>query len=248
MISIGSVSAVVPCHNSSAFLVETVRTLRSYAKFDIGIEVILVENGSSDNTWQICQDLATDFSEVFAIQSEPGLGNALRAGVQNSTCDFLYITADDLPFGESDFANFLADSRKCDVLVGSKGHRDSEMSSRGWRNLSSAVFSLLQRLITKIPLRDTQGTFFSSRDVAQRIFRETEEEGFLISLEALMLARAKGLSLGEVPVRYLSDSRDGKTTLRVGDVRDMFTGLFRLRTRFQRRTGRGISEGERWQE
>ena len=96
-------SIIVPAHNSGTRLEGTVDLLRRELG-DAGIEVIIVENGSTDDTWEVAQRLAATSGPfpVLACQSDVGLGAAYREGIRRASGQTLLLTADDLPFGLTD--------------------------------------------------------------------------------------------------------------------------------------------------
>ena len=213
-------SIIVPAHNSGTRLEGTVDLLRRELG-DAGIEVIIVENGSTDDTWEVAQRLAAASGPfpVLACRSDVGLGAAYREGIRRASGQTLLLTADDLPFGLTDIDAW----RRVDataLVVGSKAHRESRVPR-----------SLLRWVVLGMTVADCQGTIFAPRDWLAARLPDLREDGYLASTEIVYLAQQQGKPVIEVPVTLAPRHDDGKTRIRLGDIRDMAFGLLRLRTR-----------------
>ena len=126
-------SVVIPAHNSAAVIDESIARL-THRLAGTQAEIILVENGSTDDTLERCTRMAQDWEApdiaCIVLHSEKGMGNALRAGARASRGKLVLLTADDLPFGFDDLD--AADRLSAQggeplppMLIGSKAHRHS---------------------------------------------------------------------------------------------------------------------------
>ena len=210
-------SIIVPAHNSGTRLEGTVDLLRRELG-DAGIEVIIVENGSTDDTWEV------------ACQSDVGLGAAYREGIRRASGQTLLLTADDLPFGLTDIDAW----RRVDataLVVGSKAHRESRVPRSLLRSVMSGGYRVLRWVVLGMTVADCQGTIFAPRDWLAARLPDLREDGYLASTEIVYLAQQQGKPVIEVPVTLAPRHDDGKTRIRLGDIRDMAFGLLRLRAR-----------------
>jgi dolichyl-phosphate beta-glucosyltransferase len=98
---------IIPAYNSGEVLESTVRQFADYftnrpAESAGQVEIIVVENGSTDNTADVCAALAASWSwpgvTFLPMSSDKGMGAALRAGTLASRGRRVLLTADDLPF------------------------------------------------------------------------------------------------------------------------------------------------------
>ena len=178
-----------------------------------GSQVVIVENGSTDRTYELARALSSQVRAVSVDvrRSAPGLGNAVRTGIRDVTAEFTVVTAADLPFGFSDLDAFM--SSGCPALAtGSKNHPESNwpkvvgrsMLSRGFRVARAALFGLWRL--------DTQGSIFVQTTVMDRIADRLLSTGYFISTEIVVRARRLG-----VPVEYLPVS--GEQSIRPSNVR-----------------------------
>ncbi len=232
-------SVVIPAHNSAAVIEKTVRRLADHLSGH-DAEIIVVENGSSDDTFAICTRLAEDWSagpvSFKVLQSSKGMGNALRAGAGASRGAHVLLTADDLPFGFDDLdgAEKLAaehEGRLPVVVIGSKAHPDSHVRRGALRGTLTWGFAALRRVILGMRTGDPQGTVLMDGELIRGLVPDLAEPGFLFTTELVHLVERLGIVPVEVPVRLSEDHDSHETRISRADVLAMGMGLFRLRTR-----------------
>lgn len=237
-------SIVVPIHNSSMVLARTIERWVDYLQHGHN-EIILVENGSTDLTWALAQELAHDTPHVtFRLaQSEKGMGNALKRGIEMTRGHRVLLTADDLPFDFTD----IEEAQKLDpqpkIIIGSKAHPESEISRRVHRNLYSYGYRLFRRAVLGSRVGDSQGTIIADGDWLRQIVEHLDEPGFLFTTQLIFVAELQGLDISEVPVVLSSDHRPKPSTVRASDAWEMGFGLLRLR-RGSRKLSSRLSNGE----
>lgn len=225
-----ALSVVIPMHNSQTVIHQTVGQWLSRLEGH-SAELILVENGSTDETWLIASDLARNSSTVptVILQSDKGMGNALRAGIARSTGKRVLLSADDLPFGFSDLDSAESLGRHPDVVIGSKAHRDSMVERGLLRDVFTNGYKLARRVILGSKVGDTQGTFFVDGPWLRSINHLLDEPGFLFTTQLVVFAESHGKELVEVPVTLSADHAPKTSTVGWRDVVSMGSGLVRLR-------------------
>ncbi|MFE7418619.1 glycosyltransferase [Rhodococcus sp. NPDC057529] len=233
-----ALSVVVPAYNSAAVIEQTVRRVAErLAGHDV--EIVVVENGSTDDTEDICTRLAADWAPgpvtLVVLRSDKGMGNALRTGAAASRGAHVLLTADDLPFGFDDLdgAEQFAErhGRLPDVVIGSKAHPDSQVRRGALRGTLTWGFAALRRVILGMRTGDPQGTVLIDGDLLRGLVPDLVEPGFLFTTELVYLAERAGLVPVEVPVRLSADHDSHETRISRADVLAMGVGLFRLRAR-----------------
>lgn len=232
-----ALTVVIPAHDSGVQLRESLQILaRELPGMDL--EVVIVENGSSDGTWQEAQDLAAAGFPfpVTACQSPVGIGAAYHEGTLRASGERVLLTADDLPFGVSDVLAWQGIGSPDGMTLGSKGHPGSSVPRSVTRDLMSSGFRLLRWLILGMRVRDCQGTVLVERDWLVAQLPRLREKGYLASTEIVQAALEDGLPVREVPVTLTERHGTLGTRIRVRDVVDMGVGLFRIR-RGLRRSG-----------
>ncbi|QCQ93233.1 glycosyltransferase [Rhodococcus sp. SGAir0479] len=232
-------SVVIPAHNSGAVLETTVR--RVAARFTgRPVEIIVVENGSTDDTAAVCDALAAgwdpDTTVAFAaLRSAKGMGNALRVGALASRGSRVLLTADDLPFGFDDLDGAERADREAGhrlpVVIGSKAHPDSVADRGPARTVLTRGFATLRRLILGTRTGDPQGTFLVDGALLRALAPHLTEPGFLFTTELDYAVESAGIRPVEVPVRLAAEHRGHASRIAPADVVQMARGLLALRRR-----------------
>lgn len=231
-------SIVIPAHNSGRVLEVTVGRFGDYLT-GIPAEIIVVENGSTDDTALICRRLEQEWNHptvaLRLFTSDKGMGNALRVGSSNSRGAQVLLTADDLPFGfdDLDAARVLTESMGHAplLMIGSKGHPESVIDRGPMRSTMTRGFSILRRLILGTRAKDPQGTFLIDGDLLRSLVGSLAEPGFLFTTELDYALELAGIEPVELPVRLSDSHRDQPSRVAGGDVLAMARGLLSLRGR-----------------
>ena len=233
-----ALSVVIPAHNSARVLASTVGRFAEYLA-DVQAEIIVVENGSTDDTGAVCRRLEQSWDHttvsLHITTSAKGLGNALRVGVAHSSGSRVLLTADDLPFGFDDLdaaRAIAADTGHTPLLmIGSKGHPDSVVSRGMLRTVMTTGFGVLRRVVLGTHAKDPQGTFLVDGDLLRSVAGSLVEPGFLFTTELDYALELAGVDPVELPVRLSESHRDEPSRVAGGDVMAMAKGLVSLRKR-----------------
>lgn len=226
-------SVVIPVYNGERVLASTMATLAKHLE-TIQCEIIVVENGSSDNTYQVALDHAanTEFVRFKILRSQKGMGNALRCGIESSVGARVLLTADDLPFGVGDL---IQDSQlpepKPSLVIGSKAHKLSNTHRGAMRSVSTFGFRALRWIILQSRTGDSQGTLIANGPWIRSMVAHFDDPGFLFSTQVVYAVEKQHLNLVEVPVTLSPDENPSETTIRIPDILKMAKGLLKLRLR-----------------
>lgn len=201
-------------------------------------EVIVVENGSTDDTAGVTtrfaaeQVTADDPFTVRLLHSGPGKGAAVKEGMLAGSGDFLVICDTDLAVPIEEVSKFLPpalSAKNYGIAIASREVQGAVRHGEpAYRHVMGRVFNWLVRVLAVPGIHDTQCGFKAfSRDVAQRIFPLQSIEGWSFDVEVLFIARQLGIPIVEIPVHwyYGEDSRVSP----VKDTISMVTELLRIR-------------------
>lgn len=236
-------SVVVPAHNSAALIEGTAIRLANRLA-DRSAEIVVVENGSTDDTLERCRRLAARWDQpmvsLVVLRSQRGMGNALHAGVAASRGASVLLTADDLPFGfdDLDATDRMAKAhggRLPPMVIGSKAHRDSRVQRRAGRSLLTSGFAFMRRWILGSRVGDSQGTFLVEGTLIRNLVRQLREPGFLFTTELVYLVERAGIHPVEVPVSLSASHGEHPSRISLTDVAFMGLGLIRIRWRHRTR-------------
>lgn len=229
------ITYIVPAHNAADSLEPLIRVLAKRLIQDFpGSEIVIVENGSTDQTVAVATGLVDEYRgsptapqlTLRLLQSEPGLGNAMRAGVAASQGDIVTMTGG-LAFGFTDLDATLGMDPRPAFAIGSKGHPDSTLSRPLVRRVTTAGFRVIRRVILNSHVSDSQGSFIMNGDLARKIFPLTVEPGFIAQTEAVTISELIGVIPVEVPV-VLTESTTKSSVRPLATSWEMLLGLVRL--------------------
>jgi dolichyl-phosphate beta-glucosyltransferase len=227
-----SLSVVVPAYNEARRLPATLARVRAHLR-DLGRqhEIVVVDDGSSDTTADVARDAGDD---VRVLRHEPnrGKGYAVRRGMLAATGARRLITDADLSTPIEELAKLEAEiERGFEVAIGSRAMAGSriEVHQPAYREAMGRLFNRLVQALLLPGLQDTQCGFklFTAR-AAQAAFSASSLDGFCFDVEALYVARHKGLRIAEVPVTWRNDAA---TRVGLGGGAAAFVDLARIRLR-----------------
>jgi dolichyl-phosphate beta-glucosyltransferase len=230
------VSLVIPVFNGESFLAESLARLESFFKgTDLVVEVIVVDDGSTDGTPEILDRCPMVGLVVLRLPANQGKFAALRAGMAVAQGGCRIFTDADLPY-DLEAIRYMADlilEQEFHIVVGDRTLAESELGVDQplLRRLSTRVFSFSVRMLVTGELFDTQVGFKAFRgDVASVLFPVVTDGGFAGDVELLYVALKYNLAIRRIPVRLL---RTGPTTVSVvGHSLPMLRTIAGLRRRW----------------
>jgi dolichyl-phosphate beta-glucosyltransferase len=216
-------SIVIPAYNEAARLGKTLQRVLSYvASQGWNAEIILVNDGSRDNTPEIIRSYAVNHPNLRLLENpgNRGKGYSVRHGMLNATGDVLLFSDADLSSPIEEAPKLLAAiSAGADVAIGSRWLQKELQTQRQslLRQLLGRAFNFLPRLVLGLNYKDTQCGFKAfTRRSALAIFPRQRIERWGFDPELLFLARKFGLKVVEIPVAWghtegtrISALRDG---------------------------------------
>src|SRR6202161_2564487 len=227
-------SIVIPAYNEGQRLGETLERVLTYVRQQgWDAEVIVVNDGSRDNTAQIVRAFA-EKNPILRLVENPGnrgKGYSVRNGILNSRGDIVVFSDADLSSPIEELPKLLqALAGGADIAIGSRWLR-AELQTRRQslhRQLFGRVFNLLLRIILGLRFKDTQCGFKAfTRQAAQTILPLQRIERWGFDPEILFVARKFGFRVEEVPVHW---GHSGDTRIHpLMDGARMFWELVRIR-------------------
>ena len=226
-------SIVIPAYNESRRLGPALEVVREYAqRYDLRAEVIVVDDGSSDDTAALVEAFEPGPLSVLLLRNRinRGKGYSVRRGMRRAKGEVLLMTDADqsTPIWEIEKAlPFL--TAGYDVVIGSRDMDESEVDPpQPWlRVLMGKLLRFFRRSLILKDISDTQCGFKAfSRKAGRAAFADCRTDGFAFDCEVLLLARKKGYRIKEIGVVWRDDPDS-----RVQPVRhslDMLVSLLKI--------------------
>ena len=195
------------------------------------IEVIVIDDGSSDDTGKIADALAQTDPRVMVVHNRPGrgYGGAVRAGFTSATQPFIFFTDGDQQFEVADFGRLVAEmTPDVDAVIGYRIKRADPLR----RLVVSGVYNRLITLLFAGGWRDVDCAFKLFRaEVFTRVpLSRVKSNGAFFSPELLITLRAHGIRMREVGIphhpRMHHEPKGAPPTVIVKAIRDLL--LLRL--------------------
>ncbi|MEK7404446.1 MAG: dolichyl-phosphate beta-glucosyltransferase [Acidobacteriota bacterium] len=231
-----SISIVIPAYNEEQRLPATLSSVLAYlsGRQWSSVEVLVVDDGSSDSTAACVEEYRRSHSEVRLLRNpgNRGKGYSVRHGMLEARGDWILFSDADLSAPIEELDKLLAAARAGSALVaiGSRALDRSLIAvhQSAFREWAGRIFNLLMRLLVGLSFWDTQCGFklFEAR-AAREVFGRQRIERFGFDVEALYLARKLGFKTVEVPVRW-SHAEGTRVSMRRDSVA-MFLDLLRVR-------------------
>ncbi len=203
----GKLSVVMPAYNEADYIQQNVtETVRALSEIGYDFEVIVVDDGSPDDTHlsAVRARLAhPEHVRVVRYDRNRGKGNALICGSSYASGDYIaFLDADmDLHPEQLPVLFEILEAKGADIVVGSKHHPLSRVSYPPLRRIYSLAYYAMIRLLFGLPLRDTQTGLKVFRASALRaILPLLLAKRFAFDIELLANAHRRGFKIVDAPV------------------------------------------------
>ena len=201
-----TLSVVIPCFNEARTLQSCVDSVLAIQDDSLRLQLIVVDDASSDASHTIAQGIAAAHPEVVVLQHEQnkGKGAALRTGIARASGDFVAIQDADLEYDPQDLKRLVSVLREnvADVVIGSRFlpqgyHRVLYF----WHSLGNRFLTLLSNMLTDLNLSDMETCYkVFRREVIQSIHLEEDRFGF--EPEVVAKIAHQGLRVYEMGISY----------------------------------------------
>ena len=227
-----SISVFFPCYNEQANVIRTVeRAIDVLEKLKADFEIIVVDDGSRDNTGQIAEEIARRDSRVKVVHhaANLGYGAALQSGFTAATKELVFYMDGDGQFDMNEMPQLLPLMGQYDIVSCYRLNRRDNLMRRinGW------CWTKLICLLFGMKSRDIDCAFkLYKRDVFDNI--RLSSSGALISAEILARATRKGYAITEKGVHHYPRTAGTQTGAKLRVVFRAFKELFQLRRQILR--------------
>ena len=201
-----TISVIMPAYNEGAQIFNNIKeTAKTFEEFGCKYEIVVVDDGSRDNTYEEARRAADALKNITIIQNREnyGKGRASKKGFRYAKGEYVVFLDSDMDLHPAQIETFFDIMRldDADVVIGSKRHPNSELEYPTHRRVVSAVYFFLIKILFGLPIRDTQtGLKLFKRQVLEKVFPKILVKKFAYDLELLVLAHHFGYKIAEAPV------------------------------------------------
>ena len=206
------ITLVIPLYNEEKILRDTCRAVRTYMDetFGTDYEVLFVDDGSTDGSKAILDEVCTDRIRCLSYQPNRGKGYAVRHGMLAGEGDLIVFTDCDLAYGLDVIGEIAAKfdaEPSVGAVVGSRvKHPEGYAGYTFFRRVVSKTYLRLLRIFGGLSLSDSQtGLKGFRRDAAKRIFSLSSVDRFAFDYEAIRIGQMLGVAFAELPVKIVNN-------------------------------------------
>jgi glycosyltransferase involved in cell wall biosynthesis len=193
-------SVVIPVYNEAQIIrdvvIEALESLKQHGQSSY--DVVLVDDGSTDETGLVLQSLQKENSSVraYANATNLGLGAALRTGFRNCRGEVITWIPGDGQFDLGNILDVLPQIQQYDIIVALR-----EGVRHSWRSAISWCFHLLVLALFRFRATDICGIYVIRRDVLEQIRPQANNIFLNLEIPILCLKHGKKLTQFVIPLR-----------------------------------------------
>ncbi|HXN08290.1 MAG TPA: glycosyltransferase family 2 protein [Candidatus Acidoferrales bacterium] len=195
-----SLSVFFPAFNEQDIIAKTVENAtRAVSSFVDDYEVVVVDDGSSDRTAAVVEDLARRDPHIRLVRHDVnrGYGAALRTGFASAQKELVFFSDADGQFDLQELSGLFSMLKRAPIVLGYRIRRSDPM----YRLFIAKVYNIVVRLVFGLRVRDIDCAFkLFRRDVLQGV--ELESNGAFISSELLIKLKRREIPMVERGVHH----------------------------------------------
>lgn len=231
------ISIVIPAYNQADVLEKSVKNLtRLLRRCKYSYEILIVEDGSTDGTYEIAKKLESKNSRIKVLHSEKrrGKGGALKYAFSKSRGDVLIFNDADLSAQISSLPDFVKKiEHGCDICIGCRFLASSQLERSFSRNIASRSYNLLAKLLFNTKIIDLQCGFKAFKKEVLPVILSAKNNGWAWDTEVLLLAEKRKLKICQIPIVWKQDKKSKVSLFK--DSPKFFVDLIKLKYDFSRR-------------
>ena len=226
-----SISVILPAYNEEGNIQKIARNVFDYLSKNFNdFEIILVDDGSTDKTYAICQKMVSSFDHRLVVlhhAKNRGYGAALRTGLFSAKKELVFYTDSDNQFDIKELEIFMNYITDYDMVIGFRKNRKDFFI----RKFCAYIYNRLVFLLFGLNVRDIDCSFKLFKRVAlMKLTIDTDE--FLVDTELLVKAKLKNFKIKQTGVTHFA-REEGKSTVKLRHVLSTLRDISYLRKKLK---------------
>lgn len=209
-------SVIIPSYNEAKRIPLTLLDIDKHlSTADYSYEILVVNDGSKDNTAEVVKKMAATIKNLKCIDNEvnKGKGGVVRQGMLLAQGKIRLFTDADNSTSIDHFDAMIPyfsgeGGERYDAVICSRAHRESRLDPPEpvYRQIPGKVGNLVIQALVLPGLWDTQCGFKAfTQEAAEKVFRLSKISGWGFDIEILTLAKKLGFKIKEIPVHWVND-------------------------------------------
>lgn len=207
-----TISVICPIYNEIKNIKKSIRKINEFlnSNFD-DYEIILIESGSTDGSFEECDNLAFENPKikVFHQGSRKGFGSALKLGYKKSTKDLVWQVPIDLPFSLDSINYALPFFKNYDCVLSYRSSDNRNIK----RKIISFFYNLLVKLVFNLKVKHVNSAFKVFRKKAIKKMK-ISSNGWFIDTEVIYRLQKSNIKFIEIPVKLI-DRTAGQSSVTI---------------------------------
>ncbi|MBD1170220.1 glycosyltransferase family 2 protein [Pelagibacterales bacterium SAG-MED02] len=213
------ISIIIPCYNEERYIIDVLKKVNSQKK-NFKIEIIIVDDCSTDNTIKILKQRPELYDKIIISDQNKGKGNAIKLALPYITGDITLIQDADLEYNPEDypiiFAPFFEDN--ADIVFGTRFNTGKKVRIFYYLNrIANFIITTCVNFLTNINFSDVE-TGFKAFKTEHLKRLNLKENSFAIEIEITMkLAKIRSLRIYEVGISYSGRTYEEGKKIKMSD-------------------------------
>ena len=213
-----AVSVIVPAYNEENSILTLMESLdQALSALSLPYEIIVVDDGSTDQTPKKIQELSTRLPHLIALthKKNRGYGAALKTGIYQSVFDRVMIIDADQTYPVEEISRLVEAAKSFDMVVGSRTGPGAHIPFI--RRPAKFILKRLAEFLVEYKIPDLNSGF---RIFDKKIFHRFHRlfpDGFSFTSTLTLISLSRGYNIEYIPIKYLA--RKGKSKIKpIGDT------------------------------
>ncbi len=221
-------SVIVPAYKEGKTIKDNLLEIRRALLESVdSFEILAVNDGSPDNTKEQIMEAAALYPEIkyAGYDKNRGKGGAIKHGVSEASGDIIGFIDADLDIDPSHLVRYYEHMEQtgCDVVIGSKMHKDSKLDYPPMRKFVSWGYFVILKVLFGMNIKDTQtGVKLYKASLIKKVAPMLKVKGYAFDIEVLALCAHEGAVIDQMPVEIVFKRNASFGRIKIGDIFKMF--------------------------